>query len=212
MKGLEQVYKTHHAGRGDNFAILMQERGAFLKRHIGTDKVILDIGCRDGQLTSTYLEGNTVTGVDIDKDALARATERLGITTIHADLNEDWNFITTQYDVVVACEFLEHIYFPAIVLQKINAALKPGGRIVGTVPQAYSMQSRFKFLLGRKQGTPLEDQTHINHFSHQEFKALLEAQFTDVVVEGWVPKRYRLLAKLFPLAFAHDLMFTGVKK
>lgn len=212
MQGLETVYSAHHKNRGEGFALLQEERGAFLRKHVGVGKQVLDIGCRDGQLTSTYAEGNTVTGVDIDSDALARAKQNLGIETIHADLNADWDFANGRtFDVVVSCEFLEHIYFPDVVCEKVKATLKPGGLFVGTVPHAYSVQSRIKFLLGMKRGTPLEDPTHINQFSYKEFKTILERHFTMVEMQADTPPRYRFLAKLFPFAFAHDLMFC-VKK
>jgi 2-polyprenyl-3-methyl-5-hydroxy-6-metoxy-1,4-benzoquinol methylase len=211
MKGLEQVYKAHHKSRGEGFAILMSERGSFLKKHVGTGKKVLDIGCRDGQLTGEYYQGNDVTGVDIDSAALERARHSLGIKTIHVDLNEEWSFGHQEYDVVVACEFLEHIYFPEKVMQKVKLLLRQDGIFVGTVPHAYSLQSRIKFILGTKKGTPLEDPTHINQFSYREFKGMLERHFTVVEIATYVPYRYRLLAKIFPYAFAHDLMFV-VKK
>ncbi|MCU0678314.1 MAG: class I SAM-dependent methyltransferase [Candidatus Pacebacteria bacterium] len=211
MLGLETVYQSHHKRRGDGFAILLQERGDFLRKHIGTGKKILDIGCRDGQLTKEYMAGNTVTGADIDSEALERA-RALGVESVHLDLNDAWPFAPNSFDAVVACEFLEHIYFPAVVFEKIEAALRPGGILVGTVPHAYSLQSRIKFLLGIKRGTPLEDPTHINHFTFREFKGLLSARFELVELTGHVPPRYKLVAKLFPTLFIHDMMFCAKKK
>lgn len=212
MHGSEKVYRKHHNDRGEGFAILMEQRGSFLRKHIGKGKKVLDIGCRDGQLTSTYCEGNDVTGADIDSNALRRANERVGIKTIHADLNGDWPFLNSEYDVVVACEFLEHIYFPGLVLEKVNLVLKQDGLLVGSIPHAYSFQSRIKFLLGTKKGTPLEDPTHINHFTYIEFRSLLEKNFDVVEFDTYIPRRYKLLSKIFPYAFAHDLMFAAKKK
>lgn len=212
MKGLEKVYEKHHAGRGEYFAILQNERGSFLRKHIGVGKKILDIGCRDGQLTSTYKEGNEVTGADIDAAALKRAEEKLGIQVLHIDLNDEWGIQEKTFDVVVACEFLEHIYFPDLVCKKVKAVLKNDGLFVGTVPHAYSLQSRIKFLLGIKRGTPLEDPTHINHFIYKDFMGLLQENFTEVKIEAYIPKRYRLISKFFPFLFAHDLMFAAYKK
>jgi 2-polyprenyl-3-methyl-5-hydroxy-6-metoxy-1,4-benzoquinol methylase len=208
MEGIETVYNVHHKGRGEGFAILMKERGEFLRRIIGTGKKVLDIGCRDGQLTSQYAFGNDVAGADIDSEALARAEKNLNIKTFHVDLNKDWEFEKNSYDVVVACEFLEHIYFPEEVMKKVKALLKPGGIFVGTIPHAYSVQSRIKFLLGTKKGTPLEDPTHINHFTYLEFKNMLDRNFEMIEIDTYVPKRYQFIAKLFPYAFAHDLMFA----
>jgi 2-polyprenyl-3-methyl-5-hydroxy-6-metoxy-1,4-benzoquinol methylase len=212
MEGLENIYSIHHKNRRGGFAILQEERGEFLRKYIGEGKTVLDIGCRDGQLTSNYSLNNYVTGVDIDSEALNLAKERLGISVIHFDLNKDWNFTDKKFDVVVACEFLEHIYFPDLVINKAKLLIKQNGLFIGSIPHAYSLQSRVKFLLGIKKGTPLEDPTHINHFKYAGFKKLLEENFSDVKVVGWVPKRYRLLSKIFPFLFAHDLMFVGVKK
>ena len=212
MQGLETVYKAHHKRRGDGFAILTKERGAFLKRHIGTNKKILDIGCRDGQLTSMYAENNLVTGADIDSHALGIAKEKLGIEIVHADLNGDWPFVSSSYDVVVACEFLEHVYFPEVIFEKIAKVLKNDGLFVGTIPHAYSLQSRVKFLLGTKRGTPLEDPTHINHFKYSDFKKSLEIFFDVNEIQGYVPNRYKWFSKVLPYTFAHDLMFAVTLK
>ena len=211
MIGLETVYQSHHKRRGDGFAILLKERGDFLRKHIGTGKKMLDSSSKDGRITRMYIAGNTVTGADIDSEALERA-RALGVDPIHVDLNGAWPFTPSTYDVVVACEFLEHIYFPAVVFEKIETVLRTGGILVGTVPHAYSLQSRIKFLLGRKSGTPLEDPTHINHFTFTEFKGLLEARFELLEITGHVPSRYKLLAKLFPTLFIHDIMFCVRKK
>jgi len=209
MVGLEKIYREHHEGRGRGFAILQKERGQFLRDAIGSGKKVVDIGCRDGQLTSTYVEGNEVLGVDIDSEALAIAKDTLGIEVQHADLNAAWNLPKNSFDVVVACEFLEHIYHPETVCAQSKELLVPGGMFVGTIPHAYSLQSRVKFLLGTKTGTPLEDPTHINHFSYKEFKNILESQFSSVTIVGWTPPQYRFLARFFPFLFAHDLMFVA---
>lgn len=212
MQGLETVYSEHHKTRGERFSVLTKERGAFLKQHVGEGKKVLDIGCRDGELTSQYNAGNMVTGADVDSAALALARERLGIETVHADLNGEWPFPHDTYDVVVACEFLEHVYFPDRVLEKIHAVLKDGGILVGTIPHAYSVQSRIKFLLGTKEGTPLQDPTHINQFSYREFKQLLEKHFIVEDFVGITPARYRAFTRVAPFAFAHDLMFCVRKR
>jgi 2-polyprenyl-3-methyl-5-hydroxy-6-metoxy-1,4-benzoquinol methylase len=212
MIGIENVYKKHHQNRADGFAILTKERGSFLQKHIGKGKTVLDIGCRDGKLTSQYSEGNDVTGSDIDKDALDRASKNFGIITIQTDLNAEWPFEENFFDVVVACEFLEHIYFPEVVFEKVIKVLKKEGIFIGTIPHAYSLQSRIKFLLGIKSGTPLEDPTHINHFIYSVFKKNLEKHFDIVEVIGHTPKRYRWISKFFPFLFSNDILFCCKNK
>ena len=207
---LETMYRSHHATkRGDGFALLKEERGAFLRRCIGTGKRVLDIGCRDGALTGTYAEGNQVLGLDIDSEALARAGDSLGIEVKQVDLNGDWGIPAASFDALVAAEVVEHLYYPETVFKKAAAVLVPGGALIGTVPNAFSLAHRARYLLKRKQGTPLSDPTHINHFTVAELEALLSKEFVSVSVDGI--GRLGWLARRFPQAFAFDLCFVGRK-
>lgn len=209
---LENIYKEHHTKRrGEFFLINGEARGSFLKENIGSGKKILDIGCRDGALTKWYVEGNMVTGMDIDSDALARAKGLIGIETVHEDLNGEWS-PTGPFDTVVACEIIEHLYYPATVFKKIFAKLKPGGMVIGTIPHAFSLQNRLRYLFATKQGTPLQDPTHISHFTVAEFKGHMEqAGFKDITIETIVAKKFKLLSLLFPYSFAHSLLFKAIK-
>ena len=207
---LEHIYRSHHQkNRGEFFAILADERGGFLKKHIGTGKKVLDIGCRDGALTRSYASGNTVTGLDIDSEALAKAAGSLGIETKRADLNGEWGIAADSYDVVVAAEVIEHLYFPDQVLKKIHVVLRPGGILLGSVPNAFSLKNRIKYLFGIKRGTPLSDPTHINQFSRKEFLSLLENNFSEAEI---IPLgRFAFLDRFFPGLFSFDLLFHAKK-
>ncbi len=207
---LEDIYRSHHAKRrGQDFILLGDERGAFLAEHIGTGKKVLDIGCRDGALTGAYANGNEVLGLDIDSVALGRAKEALGIETRQTDLNGDWGVSSASFDAVVAAEVIEHLYYPDTVFGKIADALKSGGMLLGTVPNAFSLANRARYLLKQKRNTPLMDPTHINHFTVEELYALLSAHFADVRIIGL--GRLGPLAARFPQAFAFDLAFVGKK-
>lgn len=208
---LENIYRSHHATRrGQDFVLLGGERGRFIADHVGTGKRILDIGCRDGALTASFAPGNTVLGADIDSEALARAQERLGIQTVQIDLNGVWGLGTERFDAVVAAEVVEHIYYPEKVFEKVHQVLVPGGVFVGTVPNAFSLANRVRYLLKQKKNTPLMDPTHINHFVVAELSRLLAERFVDVEIEGL--GRLGILAKQFPQAFAFDLAFVARKK
>jgi len=209
---LEQIYGSHHAQRrGAGFVLLGDVRGAFLREAVGTGKRVLDIGCRDGALTASFAEGNTVVGTDIDSEALARAHATLGIETKQIDLNGEWGIAPHSFDAVVAAEILEHLYYPSVVIAKVAHVLTPEGVFAGTVPSAFSLVNRLRYLFKIKKGTPLEDPTHINHFTVREFRSLLEQEFTDVRVAGF--GRLGWLARTFPQTFAFGLFFAarGVK-
>lgn len=208
---LEEIYKSHHAERRNpGFTIVENERAPFFKREVGQSKRVLDIGCRDGALTKHYNLNNEIIGVDIDPVALRSIEENLKIKTMQFDLNSDWPIEPNSFDVVVIAEVLEHLYYPWKVLGRINKVLKSGGKIVGSVPNAFSLKSRIKYLLKNKKGTSMSDPTHINHLTVVELKTYLEKEFTNVEVTGF--GRLGMLAHLFPQTFAFGLLFTGVKK
>lgn len=210
-QSLEGIYATHHRDRrGESFIIQGDVRGTFLKETIGTGKNVLDIGCRDGALTGYYAEGNEVLGLDIDSDALARAEATHHIKTKHTDLHGDWGVSAGSFDVVVAAEVIEHLYYPDVVLGKIHTALRGGGIIVGSIPNAFSLANRFRFFMGTKKGTPLSDPTHINQFSRPEFESLLKKYFDEVEI---IPLgRFSFLDKFFPGLFSFMLLFKAKKK
>ncbi len=210
---LEQIYNTHHQQRRGNFFVIFgQERGSFLEKNIGKGKKVLDIGCRDGALTSYYCKGNDVLGIDIDGEALERAHEKLGIQIQKIDLNGDWGLPAESFDVVVAAEVLEHVYYPNIVLEKISKVLKPDGILIGSIPHAFSVQNRLRYLFGTKKGTPLQDPTHINHFWAYDFKKIVQEHFKDVVMQGIISWKFKLFSKILPFHFAHSLLFLAKKK
>ncbi len=209
-QSLERIYREHHqTRRGEFFVVNGDERGAFLKERIGTGKRVLDIGCRDGALTSYYCKGNDVTGVDIDSDALARAQTAYGIKTVHADLNGVWP-VEGQFEVAVACEIIEHLYYPEQVLAKLYAVLAPGGMLLGSIPHAFSLQSRVRLLFANKRGTALQDPTHINHFWGPDFKKMIEsAGFEEAELVDLVSGKFKFLSKIFPHLFAHSFVFAA---
>ena len=81
--------------------------------------------------------------------------------------------------------------------------LRPGGRFVASVPNAFRLKNRLRFLLGRK---PEEDPTHLHMFSPDDVRALLD-RFEDpelsFIAGRFVPLHGRL--------FANDIVFAGRK-
>ena len=209
---LETAYQKHHTGkRRGGFAILEKERGLLFKRLIGTGQRVLDLGCRDGVITKYFCEGNEVVGVDIDSVILLAAQKNLGISTLNFDIqSEQWPIVAQSFDVVVAGELLEHVYFPGEILHKINELLKPGGRCIGSVPNAFALKNRVKYLFGIKHGTPLADPMHINQFSRAELQELLKGNFTKHKLFP-LGKKYLGLATYLPGWLGHSLAFMATK-
>jgi SAM-dependent methyltransferase len=105
---------------------------------------VLDVGCRYGALTRSYLDGN-----------------------------------------------------------EVRRVLRPGGRLVGSVPNAYRLKGRPSFLVGRP---PEPDPTHLHLFSPDDVHRLLH-EFDQVQLR-FVAGR---LTPLHPRLFANDICFRARK-
>jgi 2-polyprenyl-3-methyl-5-hydroxy-6-metoxy-1,4-benzoquinol methylase len=206
---LQNLYETHHAtGARAGFSIHEKVRGEYFKSIIGTKKSVLDLGCRDGTLTAHYLKGNTVTGVDVDNNLLKIAAKK-GIKTKHLDLYQDWN-LKQKFDVVVAGEVLEHLYHPEEIIKKASQVLKPRGKFLVSVPNAYIISARSRFLVGQEIPAHF-DPTHINLFSKSKLERLLSNHFKKIEITGFAPPIYKPFLPLSVSLFADDLVAVAIK-
>jgi SAM-dependent methyltransferase len=191
---LARRYERHHqAVRGAGFAFEGEMRAAFFSSHIGAGKRVLDLGCRDGTMASGYRGGNVVTGVDIDRAALGRAGA-LGIDAVWADISEPLPFESASFDAVVAGELLEHLPNPEAVLDEVVRVLTRDGLLVGSVPNAFRLMNRLRFLMGRP---PEPDATHLQHFSPERLGRALERRFARWEITFAASRFLRLSPRLF---------------
>lgn len=203
---LARMYQEHHLEHSRfGFVFAGQERGQRFRTWVGTNQRVLDVGCRDGALTRYYAADNEVVGLDIDRRALDVCARDLGIETRWADFNQGLPFDDAYFDVVVAGEVLEHSISPALLVAEIARVLRPGGTFIGSVPNAFRLKNRFRFLIGREIES---DETHLHMFSVQALRALLEKHFCQIHI---VPIASRFLW-LSPWLFANDLLWQCRKK
>ena len=109
--------------------------------------------------------------------------------------------------VAVAGEIIEHIFYPEKFLGKVIKVLKKDGIFIGSTPNAFNIKNRLRFLLGKTEGTTLEDEMHINHFSYNKLNLILKSYFNEVKIYPLVGRRYSLLASIKPSLFAHTFVW-----
>jgi 2-polyprenyl-3-methyl-5-hydroxy-6-metoxy-1,4-benzoquinol methylase len=212
---LQEIYHAHHQGRGRyGYLYCHGARIPYLQQWIGQGKKVLDLGCRDGMLTAGYAEGNEVLGIDVDQHALKLAEQRLGIQTQWLDLNAEWPFAAGSFDVIVACEIMEHLFFLDQFLDRVQNTLRPGGLFIGSVPNAFRFRNRLRFLLGHEIEN---DPTHVRMFSRGRLFSVLKQRFSEVEI---VPLQGKVLPFLpvsekLPVGvnalFAKDLLWRAKK-
>jgi SAM-dependent methyltransferase len=200
---LSERYEEHHRERrAEGDFVFVPERIPLFQAAIGRGRRVLDLGCRSGAFTQYFLEGNDVVGLDVDRVALEKAAE-LGIEPVVANVEDPLPFPDASFDAVVAGELLEHLRFPDALVVEARRVLRPGGVLVGSVPNAFRLQSRLRFLRG---SPPEDDPTHLHMFSPGEVRRLL-ADFENVRI-SFVGGRYR---RLHPRLLARDLVFVGTR-
>lgn len=148
-------------------------------------QTLLDLGMGTGGL-GHYLSqrhalvADGVTLNQAEADIAANWYRHVAVADLdHADLCQI--FAGQQYDCIVCADVLEHLKAPENVLMQCKALLKPGGRLIASVPNAgycglvaELMQGDFRY---RPEG--LLDNTHLRFFTRLSLQRFFGAH-------GWV--------------------------
>jgi O-antigen biosynthesis protein len=176
-------------------------------------KIILDVGCGSGFLSRTIkarLPDLIVDGADISSIALERAKNLLRnswqVNLDRADLPAS----SCAYDTAVCVEVLEHLYDPEHVLKEIHRCLKPGGRLIATVPNAVFWRYRIQSLFGQIPA-PISDPRHLHAFNAHMFKRLLHTNGFHMIKLTGHSVRGKILANLLP-QLCSDILIATVEK
>ena len=95
---------------------------------------ILEVGCGTGHNLTMLAQFGAVDALELDDEARGLAEERLGKPVHNAPLPELAGIDERAYDLVGAFDVIEHIDDDAAALASISGTLKPGGKLVMTVP------------------------------------------------------------------------------
>ena len=100
-----------------------------MQRHAGElHGRLLDVGCGSKPYRSLF-RVDAYVGLDID----SAATRRRGVADVFYDGGR-FPFEDTSFDSVLCNQVLEHVFNPDHFLEEIRRVLRPGGRLLLTVP------------------------------------------------------------------------------
>jgi len=142
---------------------------------------VLDVACGSGTL-SDYFSGE-YTGLDISDVAIkqAKSVRRKDASFFVADILKSNLETSIKYDTVVMAEFLEHIENDALVFEKALTILKPGGRIICSVPN----------------GEKVPDESHCRVFTVPEIRKNY-AKYGNLRFFNWSGVKNRLIFTIEP--------------
>jgi len=95
---------------------------------------ILEVGCGTGSNIALLQQFGTVDAIEPDDGARALSTQRTGVAVKGGLLPDGVELEDGAYDLIVLLDVLEHIPDDAAALGALRRKLKPGGRLLMTVP------------------------------------------------------------------------------
>ncbi len=98
------------------------------------DARILEIGCGTGHNLPMLARFGDVEAIEIDPVARGIASERLGKPVLAAPLPDLPGIERGAYDLIAVLDVVEHIEDDVAALKAMGECLKPGGKILITVP------------------------------------------------------------------------------
>jgi 2-polyprenyl-3-methyl-5-hydroxy-6-metoxy-1,4-benzoquinol methylase len=147
---------------------------------------ILDIGCGNGSLSNLIAQqGYEVVGVEESASGVKLAKHNF--PNCHFIQGSIYNFpyaeIRDKFDIVIAAEVIEHLFFPKELLKSAKNTLKPYGCLILTTPYHGYLKNLLLAVTGKMDQhlTTLWDGGHIKFFSVATMTTLLEAEnYTNI--------------------------------
>lgn len=166
-------------------------------------KRLLDVGCGMGNfLHAAQRAGYSVTGIEMNRNAVRAARERLGLESVFSvDLEQ---FVAEhpaeQFDIVTFFEVLEHQAQPRQFLESIRRLVAPGGAIALSVPN----RDRWR----KAQEVVDCPPNHLTRWNAQALDKFLAANGFEVLAVREEPLRLRRAAEVINSATQTGLAGT----
>lgn len=150
---------------------------------------VLEIGTATGYLTAEMVKlGCRVTGVEQD-------VEMANVAAEHCDqmLVGDIETLSLEqfgnYDAIILGDILEHVRNPTAILKNLTGLLKPGGKVLMSLPNVANIWVRLNLLFGRfnYSRVGILDESHLRFFTLQTSKKLAQDSGLTVVDVNTTP-------------------------
>ncbi|MFC1598191.1 class I SAM-dependent methyltransferase [Patescibacteria group bacterium] len=160
--------------------LLRKLRYRRVRRRIPENSSVLDIGCGFDAHFLHHIKDHIDGGVGIDLVINEENNDPL-VKMVKHNANEPFPFEADSFDVVVSMANLEHLDAPQAALKEIHRALRPGGRLIMTVPSTYAkpVLEFLSFKVGIVSEEEIAD--HKMYFNKKMLQQLLEqAGFSNI--------------------------------
>lgn len=211
----EEFYNCIYADKQISEDLKRKNRLTFCFPEKIRNRKILSIGCGPAVDIEFLIEENEVHGVDISDLALHLAKEK-GVITHKIDLEKDKSlpFENDYFDIIIATDVLEHVFYPKELLIRTRDILKNDGFGIVGIPNHFFLEMRLRILRGKGIVLPFHESNeweyfHIRFFNSSSFEKLIYISGYKIIERYYeefmvVPKILQILPWRFLLRF-HDL-------
>ncbi len=146
-------------------------------------RTVLEIGCGAGAFAAQLSRDAEIWGVEPNDEAAARAAARLQ-RVLHGPYDAMQSELPEQYfDLVICNDVIEHVADEVAFLTSIRRKLRPGGHLVGSVPNVRFVKTLAALLFAkdwRYQDSGVLDRTHLRYFTGKSLRRTLRAAGFEV--------------------------------
>lgn len=188
---LERLYSKSYF-QGEEYRDYVAERALFAKqfrlrlktllRYAPAEprKFLFEIGAAYGfflDLAKPQFE--RVSGIDLSRDAAVYAREVVGVPVTAGDFLE--YPLAGQADAICMWDTIEHLAHPALYIEKIAAALRPGGVLAITTGDIGSPLARWR----KDKWRQIHPPSHLHYFSKATLQLLLANHGFELCYTGY---------------------------
>jgi 2-polyprenyl-3-methyl-5-hydroxy-6-metoxy-1,4-benzoquinol methylase len=150
---------------------------------------VLEVGTASGYLSAEMRKrGCVVTGIEQDmemaKIAAQHCNKMFTADVEHLDFAE-----LGKYDAIILGDVVEHLCNPQLFLREIAELLKPGGKVLMSLPNVANIWVRLNLLLGRFNYTRVGilDETHLRFFTLATSQKIASESGFDILSTSVTP-------------------------
>jgi len=181
--------------------------------YIGTNKIVLDVGCNDGYI-GKLSQSNIFYGLDYSEESIIES-KKIYRDAIVYDLNTleklPWDI---KFDMIIFADVLEHTLFDDEVLKYfVTDYLKEDGIVIVSLPNVANFSIRLKLLFGNFDYTEsgILDKTHLHLYTNKTARELFDKCNLNVMKFSGGSDNFGFFInelKLFKFLLAYNLIYV----